>query len=321
VPGLKSDARKSVPFSQGMKAKIIITGGSGLLAINWALAIRDNYSVILGLHQRSISLAGVETQHIDLDFVDNLVRTFEALEPQLVVHTTGYTNVEECEANPDLAQHINVELAGNVSLACMKLDLPLIHISTDHLFSTSESLVNESAPVTPNNVYGRTKAEAEVRVLETCPHSLVLRTNFYGWGPNYRHSFSDLIINSLRSNEELTLFTDVIYTPILIEAAIQAAHELFNMQASGIFHVVGDERISKYDFGLKIAEKFDLDPGLVIPGLLSEQTTLVQRPYDMSLSNQKACDILGRKLGGVDEHLTRLLQQEELGFAREVQKL
>jgi dTDP-4-dehydrorhamnose reductase len=97
--------------------------------------------------------------------------------------------------------------------------------------------------------------------------------------------------------------------------------DLVNMQAGGIFHVVGDERISKYDFGLKIAEKFELDRKLISPGLLSEHETLVQRPYDMSLSNQKVCDMLGRKLGGVDEHLTRLLQQEKSGFAREVQSL
>ncbi len=182
-------------------------------------------------------------------------------------------------------------------------------------------MVDESTPVTPNNVYGRTKSEAEKRVLEAHPQALVIRTNFYGWGSSYRHSFSDLIIGSLRAGEELTLFKDVLYTPILIETVSQAAHDLVNLQASGILHVVGDERISKYDFGLRAAEKFDLDPGLISPGLLSEQATLVQRPFDMSLSNQTACDLLGRKLGGVDEHLTRLVQQEELGFAREVQKL
>ncbi len=292
-----------------------------MLAINWALAIRDDYSVILGLHQRRISLAGVETQLINLESVNSLVRAFEVLKPQLIVHTAGYTNVEECEANPDLAHHINVELASNVSFACMELGLPLIHISTDHMFSVGEPMVDESTPVTPNNVYGRTKSEAEKRVLEAHPQALVIRTNFYGWGSSYRHSFSDLIIGSLRAGEELTLFKDVLYTPILIETVSQAAHDLVNLQASGILHVVGDERISKYDFGLRAAEKFDLDPGLISPGLLSEQATLVQRPFDMSLSNQTACDLLGRKLGGVDEHLTRLVQQEELGFAREVQKL
>lgn len=304
-----------------MKRTVLITGGSGLLALNWALAIRDRYSVTLGLHERDISLAGIKTRQIDLESVDYLVRAFETVQPQIVIHTAGLTNIEECEAKPGLAQHINVKLAANVAQACAKLGLPLVHISTDHLFSGGASSVDETHPTAPKNVYGRTKAEAEFRVLEAHAQTLVIRTNFYGWGPSYRRSFSDVVIEALRSGKELTLFKDVIYTPILIETATQAAHDLVNLKASGIFHVVGDERISKYEFGLKIAEEFNLDSNLIKPGFLTDQVSLVQRPHDMSLSNQKTCNLLGRKLGGVGEHIARLHQQEQKGLAQELQRL
>ena len=304
-----------------MKQIALITGGSGLLALNWALSIREHYTVILGLHERNISLAGIETRQIDLESADRLARTFEAVQPQIVIHTAGLTSVEKCEANPDLAQHVNVELAENVAQACAKLALPLIHVSSDHLFSGKTSLVEETYPTAPRNVYGQTKAEAESRVLEAHPQSLVIRTNFYGWGPSYRHSFSDVVIEALRSSKELTLFRDVYYTPILIEAAAQTAHDLINLKASGIFHVVGDERISKYEFGLRIAKEFNLDSSIINPGFLADQVSLVQRPYDMSLSNQKTCKLLGRKLGGVAEHIARLHQQEQNGLAQEIQHL
>lgn len=292
-----------------------------MLALNWALAIRNRYSVTLGLHERDISLAGVETRRIDLESVDQLVRTFETVQPQVVIHTAGFTNVEGCEAKPDLAHHINVELAATIAQACAKLELPLVHISTDHLFSGEESLVDETQPVVPKNVYGRTKAEAEFRVLEAHAQALVIRTNFYGWGPSYRRSFSDVVIESLRSGKELNLFKDVFYTPILIEAATQVVHDLIKLKVSGIFHVVGDERITKYEFGLKVAEEFNLDPRLIKPGFLTNQVALVQRPHDMSLSNQKTCNLLGRKLGGVYEHIARLHQQEQNWLAPEIQKL
>lgn len=304
-----------------MRATVLITGGSGLLALNWALAIRKRYSVTLGLHERDVSLAGVQTRQIDLESVDHLVRAFEAVQPQIVIHTAGFTSIEECEARPDMAQHINVELTANVAQACAELGLPLVHISTDHLFSGEASLVDENHPIAPKNVYGRTKAEAEIRVLEAYAQALVIRTNFYGWGPSYRRSFSDVVIEALSSGKELALFKDVFYTPILIEAATRAAHDLIDLRASGIFHVVGDERISKYEFGLKIAEEFNLDSSLINPGFLTDQASLVQRPHDMSLSNQKACNMLGRKLGGVDEGIARLHQQEQNGLAREIQKL
>lgn len=304
-----------------MSTTVLITGGSSLLALNWALAIRDRYSVILGLHNRDVSLVGVQTGNVQLESIGQLARTFEAIKPQVVIHTAGLTNVDECEVKPDLAQHINVELAANVAKACAKLGLPLIHVSTDHLFSGEVSLIDESHPTAPKNVYARTKADAELRVLEAHSQVLVIRTNFYGWGPRYRHSFSDVIIDALRSGNELTLFKDVFYTPILIETAARVAHEMVNLKAAGIYHLVGDERISKYEFGLKIAQEFSLDSSMIKPGFLADHHSQVQRPHDMSLSNNKTCNLLGRKLGGVDDHLARLHQQEKNGIVREIRNL
>lgn len=304
-----------------MKKTVLITGGSGLLALNWAAAIRDRYSVVLGLHSQSTSLAGVDARQINLESVDHLVCAFETVQPQIVIHAAGFTNVEECEAEPSLARHVNVDLATNVARACAKLNVPLVHISTDHLFSGEASLVDETHEVAPRNIYGQTKAEAELRVLEIHTQTLVIRTNFYGWGPSYRSSFSDVVIEALRSGKGMTLFKDVFYTPILIEVVVRAVHDLINLKASGIFHVVGDERISKYEFGLKIAKGFSLASDRVLSGFLADRSQLVRRPYDMSLSTQKVCRVLGRKLGGVDEHIARLRQQEQDGLARELRCL
>lgn len=304
-----------------MKRTVLITGGSGLLAINWAVAIRDRYSVTLGLHNRSISLAGIDARQINLESVDHLVRAFETAQPQVVIHAAGCTNVEECEAKPSLARHVNVDLATNVAKACAKLEVPLVHISTDHLFSGDISLVDEMHQTAPRNIYGRTKADAELRVLDVHTQSLIIRTNFYGWGPSYRSSFSDVVIEALRSGKEITLFKDVFYTPILIEVAVQAVHDLINLKASGIFHVAGAERVSKYEFGLKIAKGFNLASERILPGFLADRPQLVRRPYDMSLSTEKVFRVLGRGLGGVDEHISRLYQQEQDGFARELRCL
>ena len=304
-----------------MKPKILITGGSGLLALNWAITVRDRYLVTLGLHEREIALPFVQTSRIDLESTDRLIRSFEILQPQIVIHSAGLSNVEKCEEVPDVTKHINIELASNVAKACAELKLQLVHISTDHLFSGEDSFVDETYPVSPVNLYGRTKAEAELRVLEANPESLVIRTNFYGWGTSYRHSFSDMIIMTLRAGKEVTLFHDVFYTPILIETATQAIHELIEHKANGIFHVVSDERISKYEFGLKLARKFNADPNFIRPGSLTNHTKLVKRPHDMSLSNQKTCTLLGRKLGNIEEHILRLHQQEQNGYAQELQAL
>jgi dTDP-4-dehydrorhamnose reductase len=150
---------------------------------------------------------------------------------------------------------------------------------------------------------------------------LLIRTNFFGWGTSYRRSFSDVIIETLRSGKDLNLFTDVFYTPTLVDKVAIAAHDLIDTKAAGIVNIVGDERISKYEFGIRIAEEFGLDPSLIKPGLLANRVELVQRPYDMSLSNQKVRKLLGRKIGGVSEHLSELHKQEQNEFVQEMRGL
>jgi dTDP-4-dehydrorhamnose reductase len=304
-----------------MSISVFITGGSGLLALNWAISLRQTHSVTLALRTRNISVSGVCTRRSNLESVNDLIKELDKLRPDAVIHTAGLANVDECEAMPDMAHRVNVKLADNLARVCAKLELPLAHISTDHLFLGDVPLANEEQPVAPINVYARTKAEAECRVLDAHPNALVIRTNFFGWGTSYRRSYSDHIITALRSGRPIALFQDVFYTPILIETLSFAVHDLISLGAAGVFNVVGDERMSKFDFGLKLARRFGLDETLTRPGLLSDQPPLVKRPRDMSLSNRKICELLGRKLGGADIQIDKLYEQEEKGLAAEMGKL
>lgn len=305
-----------------MNKPVLITGGSGLLALNWALALRARaVPAALGLHYRTIALAGVAISRVDLDSADAAARVLDVMAPRLVVHAAGMTSVEGCEADPAQAHKVNVMLAEHVARACAARRVPLVQISTDHLVPGDRAMADENQPISPRNVYARTKAEAEVRVREAHPGALVVRTNFYGWGPLYRQSFSERIVLALRQSLPITLFTDVYYTPILAEALVETVHELVDRQASGVFHVVGDERLSKHEFGLRLARQFGLDPALIRAGCLRDEPALVPRPSDMSLSNAKARGVLGRPLGNVDAHLARLRQQEQLGFSKELQSL
>jgi dTDP-4-dehydrorhamnose reductase len=304
-----------------MKEDILITGGSGLLALNWALTIREKFNVTLGLHDRKINLKDTRSILLDLDSKESLIQVLEALEPQLVIHAAGLTSIEQCESNPTLAKYINVDLTKNLATVCAKLNIPMVYISTDHLFSGNESLVQEDYPVSPVNVYGKTKAEAEACVLDANAKALIIRTNFYGWGTSYRQSFSDMVINHLRTGKKISLFKDIYYTPILVEPLVHTSHELVQKKAQGIFNVVGDDRISKYDFGLKLAREFNLDNDLIVEGKIIDKPSLAARPHDMSLSNQKVSTYLGRKMGGLDEHILKLKTQEVNGLAKELQAL
>ncbi len=303
------------------KPKILITGGSGLLALNWFVTARDRYDVVLVLHQRAVPVPKAITCVLDLRSPDSLKAAIDFYDPKYVVHTAGLTSVEECEKTPEIAHFSNVVVAGNVASACRGRGIPLAHISTDHLFSGSYAFASEEMPVMPLNIYARTKAEAESLVAEIYPEALIIRTNFYGWGPSYRESFSDFILHSLRSGISITLFDDIFYTPIIIEQLVKTTEELLARNASGVFHVVGSDRLTKYDFGMCVAEVFDLNSALIQRGSVADMRNLVPRPRDMSLSNRKVCTLLKSETDGLSKQLELLRFQEQRGVAEELMSL
>lgn len=291
---------------------MIITGGAGLLAANWAIAMKHRYAVMLGLHARSITIENVDSRFIDLSSVDSIAAVLSETNAAIVIHCAAFTSVDACELEPHIARHTNVDIARNVAIACSSHGAKLVHISTDHVFSGSTSLMDESAAIDPLNAYAKSKAAGEVAVLEECITAIVARTNFFGWGLPYRKSFSDTIIEALRNSREIELFNDAYFTPILMENLIIAAHTLLDTGAQGIFHIVGDERLSKFQFGLSIASVFGLDATLIKPTLLAERTDLAMRPLDLSLDNHKLCSAIGRNIGDVKSQLARLFEQESL---------
>ena len=296
----------------------MITGGSGLLALNWACAVRADWDVILGTHTHSVQLAGTESCVLDLNEPVRLERQLGELAPDLVVHTAGLTNVEQCEAEPTLARRVNSEIARNVAIAASRRDVMLIHISTDHLFAGERCLYEEDAPPEPLNEYGRSKLLAETWVQQTYPRALIVRTNFFGWGHEGRRSFTDWIIYSLRAGNSLPLFDDIFITPILADTLALAAHELAELGSSGIFNVVGDLRLSKYEFAQRVVDQFGLSSELIQRESVARASFTARRPRDMSLSNSRVLRRLGRGLGGVDEHLASLQTQELEGRRHEL---
>jgi len=302
------------------KKRLLITGGTGLLALNWACALRNTWDVTLGIHQNSVKLDGVSAFKMILADPLSLQAQLAELSPDVVVHTAGLTSVDKCELFPEIAHHANVEIAQNVALAAARHGSALVHISTDHLFGGNQSMCTEAEPPSPVNQYARTKALAETAVMQANPEVLILRTNFFGWGHYYRQSFSDWIVNSLRTGKELALFDNVFFTPILADALALPAHELVEKGASGVYNLVGDQRLSKYEFALHLADLFSLPKHLLRQQSSDGSEMVAPRPHDMSLDNLKVRKALGRDLGNVPHFLEALRQQEESGRKAELLK-
>ena len=302
------------------RTRLLVTGGTGLLGVNWAAALRGDCDVWLGTHRRQLRLRGVQSVALPLDSAPALARVLDELRPGIVVHAAGLSNVDDCERSPAEAKRINADLAAAVATAAAERGLKLVHISTDHLFAGDRPLRGEADAPAPVNAYARSKLEGERLVAERCPQALIVRTNFFGWGHALRKSISDWVLEGLRGGRKLRMFSDVHFTPILATRLARTVHALLAAGASGIVNVCGDERVSKHEFALRLAAAFGLPAAGIEESRDAAAGLAAPRPADLSLSNARARGILGGPLGGLDEFFTELRGQEAGGLRDELQR-
>jgi len=156
--------------------RLFITGISGLLGLNLALQVKDRFTVFGSYYSHPVSLPGTTTMSLDTTDLQAVGGLMRALRPDVVVHTVALTDVEQCEANPDLAHRLNELAAQHVARKSAGLGARLVHISTDHLFDGTRPWTTETDPPSPVNTYAKTKWLGEQAVLEACPDALIIRT-------------------------------------------------------------------------------------------------------------------------------------------------
>src|SRR3972149_1804676 len=105
--------------------RILITGGSGLLALNWACCMRDSCEVLLAQHTRSVALRNTRSVPLCLESTESLARSLEQLQPELVVHAAGLTSVPRSGRRPGLASRWEAALSFEAAPPSSRLGISL----------------------------------------------------------------------------------------------------------------------------------------------------------------------------------------------------
>jgi dTDP-4-dehydrorhamnose reductase len=233
----------------------------------------------------------------DLDLTDlQAVRDrFLRENPRLIIHCAALSKSTDCENGPSLAKKINV--VATQALAELATDIPFVFFSTDLVFDGGKGGYRENDLINPLSVYGETKAVAEEIVLRN-PKHLVIRTSLNaGVSPSGDRAFNEQLRNDWRAGKTTRLFVDEFRSPIAALETARAVWELVAKGATGLFHVAGSERLSRWQIGQLIAARYpDLNPKLE-PASITEYKGPPRSP-DTSLNNAKAEALLGRSLPG-----------------------
>ncbi|TDJ73282.1 MAG: NAD-dependent epimerase/dehydratase family protein [Planctomycetota bacterium] len=238
------------------------------------------------------------------------------VQPECVVSCLALSRVDECEAAPELARRINAEVAGEVAGWCAERDARLVHVSTDLVFGAEdapEGGFTEAAAPAPRSVYGATKAEAESLVLDACRGALVVRLPLlYGNSGGRELGASDGLLAAVDRGEDPPLFVDEWRTPLEVQNAAAALVELLHTGASGILHVAGSSRVSRYELGLAVLRAMGLPEaeavGLVRATHVADASASELRPRDVSLETSRASGLLATRLLGVREGTERAMR-------------
>jgi len=284
--------------------RVLITGASGLLGSKLVKALSGGYEVIPTHNTHPI-----HPDSVRMDIVDGkeVARVLSAVKPELVVHAAAETNVDKCETNRELAWSVNAEGTRNISSTCRKIGAKLVYVSTDYVFDGEKGLYSEEDETNPVNYYGVTKLDGERFVRELCEDFVIARTSvLYGWHPN-RLNFATWVIDSLESGVSINVAEDHYNSPTLVDNLAEAILRIARKDAAGVYHVAGSERISRYDFAMRIAEIFGLNRSLIMPVKMKDlKVWVAKRPKDSSLSVDKIRRELEISPSDLNEALKRM---------------
>lgn len=237
----------------------------------------------------------------DPEFLKSLIRS---VRPELLIHCAALVDVEACERRPEEASRINGKLPGFLAGAAGDR-CRVVFLSTDSVFSGEKAFSSEEDLPSPRNAYASSKREGEEQVQRRAPHCLILRTNFYGWSSGRKKTSAEWMVRSLQTQQPMTLFEDLFFTPIYVPDLVEGLIRLLECQVEGIFHLGGRDRVSKYQFGQLLAEELGVSMDRVQRGSVERAGFAAERPRDISLNSQRYCEITGADLPGCREGIRR----------------
>jgi dTDP-4-dehydrorhamnose reductase len=220
--------------------------------------------------------------------------------PWAVVNAAGYVRVDDAEANVRACRRANTVAAAVLAAVCRKADVRLLTFSSDLVFSGR--MVRpylETDDVAPLNVYGRTKLEAERRVLALAPSALVVRSGAF-FGPWDHHNFVTDALDSIIAGRTFRAAADVTVSLTYLPDLVHASLDLLIDGAAGLWHLANHGALTWAALAAQAAEQAGLNADRIEPCPLESLRLPAARPAYSVLGS-----IHGRLLPDLDDSLAR----------------
>ena len=302
--------------------RFLVTGASGLLGLNLAMAVDGKKHQVFGVANTTpMRWVGFKSLQVELTEPGAVERLLDEIAPEVIIHCAAIANVDDCEAKPELAQEVNARLPGKIAAAAASRHIKMVQISTDAVFDGQKGSYTESEVPNPLSVYARTKLDGEQAVLEANPSTLVARVNFYGWSVSGKRSLAEWFVNAFSLGQTVKGFTDIHFCPMMVLDLVDTMMEAVSLDLNGVYHMVGPQQMSKFEFGRAIAAKFGFDAELVQPASVLDGELKAVRSPNLTLNTAKLTVALQHELPLFDAGLQKFYDQYRHGFPQLLKSL
>jgi dTDP-4-dehydrorhamnose reductase len=296
--------------------KILLLGKNG--QVGWELQRSlAPLGEVLALDRHSTLACG------DLSRPHELMQTALNYRPDVIVNAAAHTAVDQAEGEPELARLLNATAPAALAEAAQQLGALLVHYSTDYVFNGEGQVPWQESDVTaPLNVYGQTKREGELAIVNSGCHHLIFRTSwvYASKGAN----FAKTMLRLARERERLTVIDDQFGAPtgadLIADVTAQAIRHVCALPVqsvhSGIFHLVAAGQTSWHGYAshvIEIAKRLRPESEWrvqeVAPVPSSAFVTAAQRPHNSRLATARLEATFGLRLPAWQDGVERMLAE------------
>jgi dTDP-4-dehydrorhamnose reductase len=276
VPSVAS-SEAAAGESLDLEGRPILVAGAGTLGRAFARIAE----------QRGLSCRLMARRELDIADADAVQRAIELYEPWALINAAGYVDVDAAEREPERCFRENVIGPSALAEVCRSGGIPLVTFSSDLVFNgrSDRPYVETDAP-DPLGLYGRTKAEAETRVLDRHDRALVVRTAAF-FGPWDEANFVVHALRALAAGQPLLAASDLIVSPTYVPDLVHATLDLVIDGEHGIWHVANGSALSWADLARAAAAQRGLDPSLVQDRISASLGLHAPRPAFSALTSAR----------------------------------
>jgi dTDP-4-dehydrorhamnose reductase len=210
-------------------------------------------------------LIGIDLPELDITDAEDVQRAFERVRPEAVLNCAAWTDVDGAESHVQQAHAVNADGAGNLARAAAQAGVPMLHVSTDYVFS-GEAFVDasgaarayvESDPTGPRSVYGQSKLAGEQQVLAASPaHGVVRSAWLFGIGGA---NFAATMLRLAAERDAVQVVTDQVGCPTWTGHLAPALLGLLERGVAGLVHLAGSGSVSWNAYAVEIFRQAEVD--------------------------------------------------------------